>query len=1066
MAMKDKIVSLVLKAKDLISPDANKSRTSVKGLSDALNDAGKAGQQTSDHFEQVADSAEDAAEGIQDTHESSERAESRFGRLLRRLAELASSGFRRASSSAADANKEIRDSENAANTADGGVAKLTRRLVALASTYLSLQGIKNAFLGIIGLGADLEKFRAQLDQAMGSIEEGERATQWIKEFASETPYSIAQVTEGFLSLKAFGIDPMNGSYEALAQQAAKLGGSQETLNGIILAAGQAWAKQKLQGEEILQLVERGVPVWDLLTRATGKSTIELQKMSEAGQLGRKEIALLIEEMGRAADGSLEGQASTLYGLWDRLKSLWGEFVAMIADSGLTDYVKTTLSDLITGFKQLAADGALQRWAQSISDAFVGLLDALKRFSTTAVGDIETFGERAASSLDTVTKGFRITGAAATLFVTGLKATFNTAVMAVAGFSAKVTELSAKAWGFLGFDEIAENGRRMAQSFSDTFDEYAAKLAQNNETIKQAAADLADAMLSEAQRGAEGSQKTHEEAAEKTGEALVAAVEAAEQQSRLLRSQVDEINAAVVNAAASTEAAWAAYYEASGSAQAAALANLNAAIQEENRLRVEASNTTLEYNNAVAESERFVAQLATEKAQAQAAAAQQARAELQRLGVDVGLAFDGISSNAATSIAALKTVAEEIKAIGPESDQAARAFEQGVTAALRNVSTAEEFEAIRSQIQELRNQELIDGATAAAALDLIRQKAEELNKTPMTGGADGLVDSLNKAKGAAEALSSAITADNGEAEHYRKRKSRLDGFSQALTNARETVTALSAAARQLFEQRLLGDDFTVGAQTASEKLAEARREVEALHSASIRMQGNTFGSWFNDVALNAARVKAEFYGQQVALETLVRSIENGSYSLDQLSRMSATAAQRFELLDDQSLSQLHAAIDTARQKVESLNQSAASTLASLRNELDQMAGDLASVQQRTYEQQRQQLEQRLKEAQESGAQAAARDAQEALKVAEELHRRKMQQIRDEEAARRKAAQEEQIREAARAEAERHGAPQSAPSSTGGQRIILQAPNGREVAVQTNDTNGFLAALEAAGLRSAL
>ncbi|MNC70662.1 hypothetical protein D3C75_1214970 [compost metagenome] len=68
----------------------------------------------------------------------------------------------------------------------------------------------------------------------------------------------------FVRLKAFGIDPMNGAMQGMVDQAFKLGGGFEEVQGISLALGQAWAKQKLQGEESLQLIERGVPVWQLL----------------------------------------------------------------------------------------------------------------------------------------------------------------------------------------------------------------------------------------------------------------------------------------------------------------------------------------------------------------------------------------------------------------------------------------------------------------------------------------------------------------------------------------------------------------------------------------------------------------------------------------------------------------------------------------------------------------------------------------------------------------------------------------------------------------------------------
>ncbi|MEG6624265.1 tape measure protein, partial [Pseudomonas aeruginosa] len=83
-------------------------------------------------------------------------------------------------------------------------------------------------------------------------------------------------------LKAYGLDPMDGSLKAIEDQSEKLGGGMERLEGITTAVGQAWAKQKLQTEEILQLVERGVPVWDMLAKVTGKNAAQLQDLASKG----------------------------------------------------------------------------------------------------------------------------------------------------------------------------------------------------------------------------------------------------------------------------------------------------------------------------------------------------------------------------------------------------------------------------------------------------------------------------------------------------------------------------------------------------------------------------------------------------------------------------------------------------------------------------------------------------------------------------------------------------------------------------------------------------------------
>ncbi len=157
-----------------------------------------------------------------------------------------------------------------ADRASGSLQRLSGRFAALVGATVGLYGLKRAISGLLNTGDQFERLRVQLNAVMGSVEQGEAAVQWIKQFTRETPYQLGQVAESFVRLKAFGLDPMDGSMQAIVDQASKLGGGMERLNGITLAVGQAWAKQKLQGEEILQLVERGVPVWSLLEKATGK----------------------------------------------------------------------------------------------------------------------------------------------------------------------------------------------------------------------------------------------------------------------------------------------------------------------------------------------------------------------------------------------------------------------------------------------------------------------------------------------------------------------------------------------------------------------------------------------------------------------------------------------------------------------------------------------------------------------------------------------------------------------------------------------------------------------------
>jgi tape measure domain-containing protein len=234
---------------------------------------------------------------------------------------------------------------------------------------------RNGLSQLLETAGQFQKLDVQLDSVFG--QNSTEALTAIQKFAQETPYQLQQVSESFIKLKAFGLDPLDGTFQAIADQAAKLGGSQETLTGITLALGQAQAKQKLQGEEILQLVERGVPVWDLLTKATGKSVQELQKLSAAGKLGRTEIKLLIEEIGKSAEGASGALANTLPGQINRLSGQWSEFLNLIANSGVLDYLQEQLANVSAEVERLTATGELQQWAKDIADAIVTAAKAIQ-----------------------------------------------------------------------------------------------------------------------------------------------------------------------------------------------------------------------------------------------------------------------------------------------------------------------------------------------------------------------------------------------------------------------------------------------------------------------------------------------------------------------------------------------------------------------------------------------------------------------------------------------------------------------------------------------------------------
>ncbi|MGL4844405.1 MAG: tape measure protein [Aeromonas veronii] len=273
--------------------------------------------------------------------------------------------------------REFSQGSQQAGGLQGAIGSLTGRLVALAGTWFGIQTLTTQLIAMFQTGDQAERLDVQLKAVMGSIAGGKEASAWIQDFAKNTPLQLSEVTQVFVRLKAFGIDPMAGAMQGIVDQAFKLGGGFEEVQGISLALGQAWAKQKLQGEEILQLIERGVPVWQMLEQVTGKNTAELQKLSEAGKLGRETISALMNEIAAQSRGAAADNMSLLSGLISNAQDNLAKFYRMVAENGALAWLKNQLANLNAEFEAMARDGRLQEWAKRLSDGFITMGETLK-----------------------------------------------------------------------------------------------------------------------------------------------------------------------------------------------------------------------------------------------------------------------------------------------------------------------------------------------------------------------------------------------------------------------------------------------------------------------------------------------------------------------------------------------------------------------------------------------------------------------------------------------------------------------------------------------------------------
>jgi tape measure domain-containing protein len=142
-------------------------------------------------------------------------------------------------------------------------------------------------------------------------------------FAAKTPFATGQVAAAFEKLIAAGIKPddlekMMGGIGDLA------GGSAEKVDRALMAVSQIKGKGKLQGEELMQLAEMGLPmgaVFENLGKSMHKTSDEVQKLMSAGKISADVgIGAIMSTIDQTFGGRMEKAGNSLSGLWSTLAS--------------------------------------------------------------------------------------------------------------------------------------------------------------------------------------------------------------------------------------------------------------------------------------------------------------------------------------------------------------------------------------------------------------------------------------------------------------------------------------------------------------------------------------------------------------------------------------------------------------------------------------------------------------------------------------------------------------------------------------------------------------------------
>lgn len=266
----------------------------------------------------------------------------------------------------------------AVDTEDGAARAALRSFSSFAKEAFKATAIAAGL--VVGAAAKIGvEFNSMKEQAqvafttlLGSGEKAKGLLEDLQKFSAQTPFEMEGLIDNARGLLGVGVEANKviPTLTALGNASGALGLNQEAFNRIMLATTQSMAKGKIQGEELLQFAENGIPIFDLLGKALGVPKDQIAKLGSEGKLLSAEVfPKLFEQMQKDFGGAMIAQSKTLAGTWSSLK----DNARILAGTGfkpLFDEAKRVVGAL----GEFAASDKASRFAEN----FAGKLDmALK-----------------------------------------------------------------------------------------------------------------------------------------------------------------------------------------------------------------------------------------------------------------------------------------------------------------------------------------------------------------------------------------------------------------------------------------------------------------------------------------------------------------------------------------------------------------------------------------------------------------------------------------------------------------------------------------------------------------
>jgi tape measure domain-containing protein len=265
----------------------------------------------------------------------------------------------------------------------GGFGSAMAPMGALARQVLILGG---AFGGLaagiatvkssLSAAADQEQLLTSFGVMLGSGKAAREMLEDLKQTAATTPFELPGISRAAKTLLAFQT-PAAELVSTIRMLGDISAGTGKDLNELSVIFGQIRSAGRLTGQDMLQLINAGVPIISSLAERFGVTTAEIRTMVETGKVGFEDVAGVFQSLtgqGGMFFNMMEKQSQTMTGRISTLRDAIGEMQRQFG-APINEALKPLLIEATALAERLAPAAAA--FGQNLAKAVTVLTNAFK-----------------------------------------------------------------------------------------------------------------------------------------------------------------------------------------------------------------------------------------------------------------------------------------------------------------------------------------------------------------------------------------------------------------------------------------------------------------------------------------------------------------------------------------------------------------------------------------------------------------------------------------------------------------------------------------------------------------